>query len=350
MSENQLLLLYCRAGFESECAAEVQARMEALGCYGYARGVTDRAYLLFEVYLSTPELRYLHFDDLVFARQLIRPAVELPELDSVDRVTPILARLDRLQWPVSELRLEYPDTNEGKVLSPLARSLERLLLQRLTGRDWYRPAAEGTALHVFVATSTRIVLGRSDPGKRSPWRNGIPRLRLPRGAASRSTLKLEEALLTLLTRDEQTVLLQPGMSAVDLGAAPGGWSWQLARRSLRVEAVDNAALDPRLLETGLVRHVRADGFRYRPSRPVDWLVCDMVEQPHRVAALICDWMIDGWCRHALFNLKLPMKKRRDAVEQCLASIRERLNGMRFRLRCKQLYHDRREVTVYLGLH
>ena len=56
---------------------------------------------------------------------------------------------------------------------------------------------------------------------------GIPRLRLP-GAPSRSAAKLEEALLYFLG-DEAERLLRGGMSAVDLGAAPGGWTWILAR-------------------------------------------------------------------------------------------------------------------------
>jgi 23S rRNA (cytidine2498-2'-O)-methyltransferase len=44
-------------------------------------------------------------------------------------------------------------------------------------------------------------------------------------------------------------------------------------------------MDPALIETGLVEHVRADGFRYQPRFPVGWMVCDIVDQPKRVAAL-----------------------------------------------------------------
>ncbi|MDX1606763.1 MAG: 23S rRNA (cytidine(2498)-2'-O)-methyltransferase RlmM, partial [Candidatus Competibacterales bacterium] len=140
-----------------------------------------------------------------------------------------------------------------------------------------------------------------------------------------------------------------GMTAVDLGAAPGGWTWQLTRHSIRVTAIDNAALDHRLEETGLVCHRRADGFRYRPPAPVDWLVCDMVEQPRRIAALVVDWLAAGDCRQALFNLKLPMRRRLEEIDHCRDLIDRRLgrSGVRYRLSCKQLYHDRREVTALL---
>jgi 23S rRNA (cytidine2498-2'-O)-methyltransferase len=178
---------------------------------------------------------------------------------------------------------------------------------------------------------------------------GIPRLKFPRGAPSRSTLKLEEALLHFLDERERADLLQPGMTAVDLGAAPGGWTWQLVKRHLRVTAVDNGALEPSLLASGVVEHVRTDGFRYRPPKPVQWMVCDIVEQPIRIADLAARWLAQGWCERTLFNLKLPMKKRYQEVRRCLARIDEVLQaaGVTYTLSCKQLYHDREEVTVYV---
>jgi 23S rRNA (cytidine2498-2'-O)-methyltransferase len=75
---------------------------------------------------------------------------------------------------------------------------------------------------------------------------------------------------------------------------------------------------------------------------VDWLVCDMVEQPRRVAELIANWLEQGWCRHAVFNLKLPMKKRYEEAQSCLARVRAAAREVR----AKQLYHDREEITVF----
>ena len=139
------------------------------------------------------------------------------------------------------------------------------------------------------------------------------------------------------------------MQAVDLGAAPGGWTWQLVRRHIRVEAVDNGPMAPALLDSGLVVHTRADGFRFRPKKPVDWMVCDMIEQPSRIARLAARWLAEGWCTQSIFNLKLPMRKRYHEVKSCLGSIEEQLTqaGIEYELRCKQLYHDREEVTVYV---
>jgi 23S rRNA (cytidine2498-2'-O)-methyltransferase len=172
---------------------------------------------------------------------------------------------------------------------------------------------------------------------------------MPREAPSRSTLKLAEAIAVFLG-DRERELMHEGQSAVDLGAAPGGWTWQLVARGLHATAVDNGALAPALARHPNVEHVRADGLAWRPRRPVDWLVCDMVEKPSRIAALVADWVATGAASRAIFNLKLPMKKRDDEVQRAAATIRDRLaaSGVDATLALRQLYHDREEVTGYLA--
>ena len=61
------------------------------------------------------------------------------------------------------------------------------------------------------------------------------------------------------------------------------------------------------------------------------------------------WIAEGHARQAIFNLKLPMKKRYDEVERCRALIADALerHAVRARLALRQLYHDREEVTGYL---
>jgi len=172
---------------------------------------------------------------------------------------------------------------------------------------------------------------------------------MPRDVPSRSTLKLAEAIGTFLTEDEQLRLLRPGLRAVDLGAAPGGWTWQLAHRGIRVTAVDNGPMKGSVADDSLVTHLREDGLTWRPGRPVDWLVCDIVLQPIRIAELVAHWIADGDARRAIFNLKLPMKKRYDEVQRCATRMREITDRahVKAKLTLKQLYHDREEVTGYL---
>ncbi len=72
-----------------------------------------------------------------------------------------------------------------------------------------------------------------------------------------------------------------------------------------IETADTEASKPLL----------GDGFTYRPARPVDWMVCDIVDRPDRVTDLVARWFLEGWCRQCIFNLKLPMKRRLGAAER-----------------------------------
>ncbi len=293
----------------------------------------------------------------IFARAVFAAgdALLLPGSDDqpgrADRVTPLLAAIDarRAQGdgPWQSVWVEYPDTNDGKELSPLARSLET----RLDGALRAGGALQADAtlrLHVFLTAGTRAFVGTSDDPERSAWPLGIPRLRMPSDAPSRSTLKLAEAFAVLLDNADRAAL-RPGLHAVDLGAAPGGWTWQLARRGLKVTAIDNGPLKGSVAEDPLVTHLREDGLRWRPRRAVDWLVCDIVEQPLRIAEMIGHWIADGATRRAIFNLKLPMKRRYDEVRRCEARIADIIGhaGLDHALRVRQLYHDREEVTAFV---
>jgi 23S rRNA (cytidine2498-2'-O)-methyltransferase len=273
-------------------------------------------------------------------------------------VTPLAEAIAATGARGSVLWIEFPDTNEGKALSTLARAIAPRLAAALRGRGILVDAGGGAAgsrraprnqrrLHVFLTSGHEAFVGSSVAETGSPWPMGIARLRMPGGAPSRSTQKLAEAFVTFLGDDEPT-LLRAGQRAVDLGAAPGGWSWQLAHRGLRVTAVDNGALKGEIARDPLVDHVRADGFRYRPKRPVDWVVCDIVDQPSRVATLMARWIGERLARRAIFNLKLPMKERYAAIEAAAATIDAGLGDTSATLRLRQLYHDRDEVTGYLA--
>ena len=339
------VLLYCRAGFEKECAADILDRTGQLGVHGHVRTMEGSGYVQwFPLGDDHDRVRDgLRFNDLIFARQLVHVFADPGALPPGDRLTPLMSAIRTSELRFSDVILETADTNEAKSLAPLLRGFAVPLRRALESANLI--GHDGSPrLHVFFARGTSVLLGLSDRDNASPWPMGIPRLKFPRGAPSRSTLKLDEAFRVFVRHPELD--LHPGMTAVDLGAAPGGWTWQLVQRHIRTIAIDNGSLDPALLDSGIVEHLRVDGFRYRPARPVDWLVCDMVEQPLRIAALIADWLTEGGCRRAIFNLKLPMKKRYQCVKDCHALILGRLAKARrpCRIEFRQLYHDRAEVT------
>ena len=342
------LLCYCRAGFEPELAAELTERALAAGFDGYARTERSSGYVLFLGASGHALAQALPLRELIFARQKLRLLAELRDLDPKDRITPVLAALFG-RAGFGALVVEHPDSEQGKPLAGLARGFGNALRPALrkAGLLTARDDDQLPRLHVCLLDGDHLLLASGHPRDAAPWPLGIPRLRLHAEAPSRSALKLEEALLTLFDDDERARRLRPGMRAADLGAAPGGWTWVLARQGLQVTAIDNGPLRPHVLDSGRVEHLRADGFHWQPKAPLDWMVCDMVEQPRRVAERMATWLREGWCRQTIFNLKLPMKKRWQETRLCL-DLFEAQAQVPLQVRARQLYHDREEITVLAG--
>ena len=328
-------LLICRPGFERDALAETSYLGETKPGKGYVFATAPRK--------DAPPL---HWKQLVFSRQWWNclPPSPLPERD---RLEAILEAARSLGLPCSHAVVEYPDTNEGKGHAGFARSFTPLLDEALVHEPFF-DASSPDSLHVFLTEDGRFTVGIATSAS-APWAQGFPRLRMPGEAPSRSTLKLAEAFEVFLGEGEREQFLRPGMKAVDLGAAPGGWTWQFVSRGIAVDAVDNGPLKGAVASHPLAHHLRDDGFKYRPPQPVDWMVCDMVERPPRVVERIAEWCVRGWARHFIFNLKLPTVKHWEEVRYCLDLLEERLKAadVRYRLHARHLYHDREEITCYL---
>ena len=346
------VLAYCRPGFEGECAQELAAYAASAQSGGFARAERGSGFVEFVMPDGAPNpfATAGAWRELIFARQLLRVLGRAERMDRSDRLAALLPIIERDARRWCDAWIEAPDSDAGRELAPLCRALNAALVTALKKKQWLDRTSR-TRLHVCLIAPDTAIVACAGIDDAAPWPGGIPRLKFPRGAPSRSTLKLEEAFLVLLDEDERARWLKPGMTAVDLGAAPGGWTWQLVRRSIRTIAIDNGPMDAALMESGIVEHRRTDGFRFRPPRAVDWLVCDMVEQPRRIAELVAGWLAQGACRRTIFNLKLPMKKRYDEVQLCFGIIRDAVDaaGHAIDLRAKQLYHDREEITVFAAI-
>jgi 23S rRNA (cytidine2498-2'-O)-methyltransferase len=160
-------------------------------------------------------------------------------------------------------------------------------------------------------------------------------------APSRSYLKIEEAYGVLGAEPG------PDETVVDLGAAPGGWSYSAARRGARVIAVDNGPLKGGALGHPRIEHRREDAFGFRPApgEVFDWLFCDLVEEPHHVLRdLAGPWLGRGWCRRFVINLKFGRTDPLELLQELRAAASPFMQSAAdFRIR--HLFHDREEFTV-----
>ena len=215
----------------------------------------------------------------------------------------------------------------------LKKKLSRIA--RLATPDLPRGAGKERGLFVFFADFGRVFAARE------AWLGGQRRMADDDAAPSRSYLKVEEAYIVLGREPaaDETV--------VDLGAAPGGWSYSAAKRGARVIAVDNGPLKGGALNHPLIEHRLEDAFKFSPPPGVayDWLFCDLVEEPHHVMQNIAGpWLARGWCRRFVINLKfghvdsLALLREITAAESPFAQHATNL-------RIRHLYHDREEFTV-----
>lgn len=135
----------------------------------------------------------------------------------------------------------------------------------------------------------------------SPFPDGEPAFVEDRsGPPNRAYLKLFEALTLARTRPG------PGQRCVDLGAAPGGWTWVLAGLGADVLSIDRASLAPAVAAHPRVDHRRGDAFAMRPDSlgAVDWVVCDLAAYPDRVLALARAWAEAHPLAALVFTVKL----------------------------------------------
>jgi 23S rRNA (cytidine2498-2'-O)-methyltransferase len=229
----------------------------------------------------------------------------------------------------------------GRRASGVEKAFEELLrkklnrVAKLATPDLPRGPGRARGLFVFFADFGRVFAARE------AVLGGQRRMADDDAAPSRSYLKVEEAYL-VLGREPQ-----PGETVVDLGAAPGGWSYSAAKRGAKVIAVDNGPLKGGALGHPLIAHRLEDAFKFRPAEGevFDWLFCDLVEEPHHVVQnIVTPWLAGGWCRRFVINLKFghvdPLALLRE-VGAAGSPFARHAAGLRIR----HLYHDREEFTL-----
>lgn len=351
------LIVLCRPGFEAEAGRELTDAAAGLGFYGYFEPAVSQGFLAFN--LPGPEpadvlLARLPMETLVFVRDwfVVLTEVALPPADRVGAVIDGLKALEAKFPACARVEIRLPESSSDPDLGNFARKWVSPLSRGLRGAGVLEPNSQAESparLELLLPGFDRVIVGISLAGNRARFVSGIPRLRLPASAPSRSALKLEEAWKVFFPQEQELDYLGGGKQAVDLGAAPGGWTWQLVRQGMMVTAVDNGPMNADLMASGHVEHIEADGYHWRPKRGVDWMVCDIVDHPRRTARLAVDWLTQKLCRYTVFNLKLPMKKRYDEWLICREILEQGLaqTEMSFRVRARHLYHDREEITCFI---
>ncbi len=134
--------------------------------------------------------------------------------------------------------------------------------------------------------------------------------------------------------------------AMDLGAAPGGWTKTLVDQGLKVLAVDPAEIDPVLAEHKNVEHYKmmAEDFISRYEVNVDVLVNDMKMDVLKTCDIM-NTMASGLAHDgiAIVTFKLPQKNQMGKILDGLRILKEKYKI----LYKKQLFNNRSEITVVI---
>ena len=73
MQKLNKIILYCRPGFEKECAAEITDRAAQKEIFGFAKVKENSGYVIFECYQDGDAqllIKEIPFRTLIFARQM----------------------------------------------------------------------------------------------------------------------------------------------------------------------------------------------------------------------------------------------------------------------------------------
>ncbi|UHA73101.1 SAM-dependent methyltransferase [Paenibacillus sp. 481] len=185
-----------------------------------------------------------------------------------------------------------------------------------------------------------VYAGLSTPEENgSDWSGGAMRFQREDGQISRAKFKLLEA--------EKTFGLDFSAyhTALDIGAAPGGWTSLLLERGVFVTAVDPAKMHPSLMDHPNLQYYGKNAADVAfESNEFDLLVCDMSWSPKVTAQLVyqlLDAVKPGGT--VIVTLKLMHKKPLQTIRDVTEMYEQHLHI----LRAKQLFHNRDEITLYM---
>jgi 23S rRNA (cytidine2498-2'-O)-methyltransferase len=185
----------------------------------------------------------------------------------------------------------------------------------------------------------KIFWGISKPSENlSSWSGGAIHYRKLATDISRAKYKLMEA------EDVFCINFNRFQNALDIGAAPGGWSSLLLERGVQVVAVDPAEMDRSLMQRQGFRHIRKNAAELKfNSAEFDLLVCDMSWNPIQMANLLIH-IFPAIHRGGTIITTIKLIHGKPFVT--LKTVKNIFSSSLRLIKAKQLFHNREELTCY----
>lgn len=168
-----------------------------------------------------------------------------------------------------------------------------------------------------------------------------PNVKLPDLAPSRAYLKLVEAFIWSNYKASEDEV------ALELGSAPGGASYAMVERGIKVYGVDNAIMDEALLKNPLFVHIKEPMQKVRDEnipRPCHLLVSDVNVMPSLILSQLKRFMsLRPGIKNVFYTLKIGDKI---SVKEILSHV-ETFKKFGFKeVGATQLPSNKSEVLLY----
>lgn len=148
---------------------------------------------------------------------------------------------------------------------------------------------------------------------------------------NRAYLKLWEVFAT------QDLKINPGDCAIEIGAAPGGWSWVLSQYFNKVYTFDRADLDSKVKKIKNITHHMGDAFKINPDQFSDcnWLFSDLICTPEKIYETVEFWLAHSRVKNFVCTIKFKGDCDFKIIDKFLKITDSKV---------VRLYHNKNEVT------
>ncbi|MFZ9888030.1 MAG: SAM-dependent methyltransferase [Myxococcota bacterium] len=130
---------------------------------------------------------------------------------------------------------------------------------------------------------------------------------------------------------------------LDLGAAPGGWTYVALAEGARVHAYDRADLDPKLARHPRLTHRRQDAYSCDEFEQATWLICDVIDVPGKTLALVERALATPSLQAMVVTIKLKATLDH-GVLVAAKTLADSGRHLGWSTRVKHLVHNKQEVT------
>lgn len=298
---------------------------------------------LIESELSLEEINQLiHKTPIIFVRHIFQVDMQIPMETKKEELLEqckgyALSQLNaHMSFSVQARTIENETYKEYR--NQLRDELNQLLVTEGYNLDQKDPEQ---VISIFFTPKTLFIGCGYTYLNLSKWNGGMMHCARENGEISRAEYKLREAIEVF------SIDMNQYKEALDLGAAPGGWSNVLLSYGCNVTAIDPAKMDQRILANPKLKHYKETTQQYLArglDKRYDIIVNDMKMDVVQSCAIINEFA------HLLsenglivITFKLPNKYNYLNVKRGF----EELKSYYHIKSARQLFHNRSEITVVL---